>query len=72
MYVLLLVFFAFLGLKLSGAVDWSWWAVASPALLYGFLFLVVVAITTVALVTAHKVSRSLGGYSRSARIKGIV
>lgn len=26
----LAVFFIFLGLQLTGAIDWSWWAVTSP------------------------------------------
>lgn len=26
----LMIFFTFLGLKLSGAVDWSYWAVTAP------------------------------------------
>lgn len=44
-----LLFLLFLGLKLAGCIDWSWWWIFSPiwmpALLIGIITVVVIVIT---------------------------
>ncbi|TCP88946.1 transmembrane Fragile-X-F protein [Rhizobium sp. PP-CC-2G-626] len=38
----------FIGLKLTGHIDWSWWWVLSPLWISAILFLVAVAVILVA------------------------
>jgi hypothetical protein len=57
LYVLLGTFFAFLGLKLAGVVDWSWWAVTAPLDAAALLTVLVVALTVAAVATAKHVAR---------------
>lgn len=46
-----LLFLLFLGLKLAGCIDWSWWWIFSPiwvpALLIGIITSIVIAVTMI-------------------------
>lgn len=52
---LLLLFFVFLVLKLTGTIDWSWWWVFSPLWLPGALLVAVLAVLAVTGVSVYKI-----------------
>ena len=50
-----MLFFVFLILKLTGAVEWSWWWVTSPLWMPLALVVVVIALAAVTGVSAYKI-----------------
>jgi hypothetical protein len=52
---LFLLFFVFLALKVSGAIDWSWWWVTSPIWLPGALALAGMALLAVTGASVYKI-----------------
>lgn len=65
----LLLFVVFLILRLTGCIDWSWWWVTSP------LWIPVIVVLVVALGAAAVlpgVGRTRTGWSRTAKLRGVV
>ncbi len=60
------LFLLFLGLKLTGHIDWSWWWVTSPL----WIPSVVVALMLVVMFLVLKFSNESGRYYRNRRIRG--
>lgn len=77
---LFLLFFAFLILKVTGAVAWSWWWVFSPLWLPAAFVLVALAVMAVMGVSIYKIVAAVlrrqdfgrAGHSRSTRPDGEV
>lgn len=56
---LFLLFLLFLGLKLSGNIDWSWWWITSP-LWIPILFFIVTTLFSILFIVIRKITSKKG------------